>query len=782
MKKLLFTMLALVLAIGLSIPMAIPVAAAPDTMTVVSDDSGATVITTVYNKAGGVNNTVDLSGSPLTAVRAWEPDPYSSTYPTEPSEATDSTWDNGVNWFENNLSAADWIWETHIAEGPASYGILDPLYDADAARYGRVVLFETDFNIPGNPTSATLYIAADNGYEAWVNSGTHYRSPTAAAGWETSNLHQAWLNTSGWQSYGTHVISGSELVNGSNTLYVLAGNEYFWSDDSPNFDNPTQGTWPGPSYNQYNPGAAIYQLDIEYEAFVAAPGIKVVKSGAPTSTTENTDINYTYTVTNTGNVPLSSIAVSDDLVSPVTYQSGDDGDGILQTTETWIYTGSYHVPWFTAGPVVNTVTAEGYWETTKVTDDDDFSVDILHNPDIEVTKSGPASPNFQTVDPADYFYAVTNTGNCALEVTLEDDVYGVLTPIDGDTYLLPSQTWHYEVSDELICDGYTMTIFTNTATAEGEDATGTMVFDGACWTVMVFQWQPRTIGYWGNWSNHYSDTEMSALVTAVNGNSAYFDGPGPTLTAASVRSLLLATDQTGKMTADKARTLLVKQLIATWFNVKSYMDWDGSEPIDNFVGSADTAMDPNATVYVDGSVTTVSNLLQRIEWNLVHGTTDVQFLLKAKDILDKMNNAENNHYMMFMDPAFDPGACLLQLRHNPPSKNVPAPGEEVTGFVCMHANHEDNKVVVSVVLEAGAPSCTYGVFLETYNGLTGGPANWLSWAHLGNMTTNSSGSGTFSVSVPRSPGVYYLQIVVSYPWGSWGAQSFGTDIAKITIE
>ena len=271
MKKILFPILALVLAIGLAIPMAMPAAASPATVTVVSDDSGATVITTVYNKTGGVNNTVDLSGSPLTAVRAWEPASYPGTYPTEPAETTNSVWDNGVNWFEDNASSADWIWETHRAEDPASYAITDPLYDADAARYGRVVLFETTFNIPGNPISATLRIAADNGYEAWVNGGTHYLSSTVGGpGWETSNLGEVNLSTSGWQSYGTFVISGSELVNGSNTLYVLAGNEYFWGDDGNSPVPPTQSN----PYSQYNPGAAIFQLDVEYEE---GPGIEVDK-------------------------------------------------------------------------------------------------------------------------------------------------------------------------------------------------------------------------------------------------------------------------------------------------------------------------------------------------------------------------------------------------------------------------------------------------------------------------------------------------------------------------
>ncbi len=263
MKKVLFPILALVLALSLALPMAAIVGAAPDTITVVSDDSGATVITTVYNKAGGVQTTV-VPATPLTPVRAQEPKPYPTGYVTEGAEVTNSVWDNGVNWFEDNASAADWIWETERAEGPASYDGADPLYDADASRYGRVVLFETTFDIPGNPISATLHIAADNGYEAWVNAGSHHMSPSVGgSGWETSALMESDLSTSGWQSYGTIVIPGGDLINGSNTLYVLAGNEYYWTDDSrPNSPIPPYRASP---YRQQNPGAAIFQLDVEYE-------------------------------------------------------------------------------------------------------------------------------------------------------------------------------------------------------------------------------------------------------------------------------------------------------------------------------------------------------------------------------------------------------------------------------------------------------------------------------------------------------------------------------------
>jgi len=59
----------------------------------------------------------------------------------------------------------------------------------------------------------------------------------------------------------------------------------------------------------------------------------------------NSTVTWTYIVTNTGGVNLTNIVVKDDNGTPgtpgddwnPTYISGDDGDNILETTETWVY-------------------------------------------------------------------------------------------------------------------------------------------------------------------------------------------------------------------------------------------------------------------------------------------------------------------------------------------------------------------------------------------------------------------------------------------------------------
>jgi uncharacterized repeat protein (TIGR01451 family) len=78
-----------------------------------------------------------------------------------------------------------------------------------------------------------------------------------------------------------------------------------------------------------------------------APDIQIVKSNDAADTVEpGTEVTYTYEVTNTGNVPLTDVAVNDQIMGsenaacePVAYDSSDgNDDDILDPGETWTFT------------------------------------------------------------------------------------------------------------------------------------------------------------------------------------------------------------------------------------------------------------------------------------------------------------------------------------------------------------------------------------------------------------------------------------------------------------
>jgi len=107
----------------------------------------------------------------------------------------------------------------------------------------------------------------------------------------------------------------------------------------------------------------------------------------------NCPVTWTYEVTNPGNVPLSSVSVTDSKLGSVTSYTGDtngngrldpredlnnngimdagedlDLDGILDPAETWIYTATGLAT--TEGQYSNKATAQGSFSTISVTDED----------------------------------------------------------------------------------------------------------------------------------------------------------------------------------------------------------------------------------------------------------------------------------------------------------------------------------------------------------------------------------------------------------------------------
>ena len=188
---------------------------------------------------------------------------------------------------------------------------------------------------------------------------------------------------------------------------------------------------------------------------------------------EGDAITYTYTVTNPGNVPLSNVSVTDDMIEDVIYQSGDTNeDSTLDIDETWVFTATYNVTAGDPTPLVNTAAAAGTdassqtiiaWTTA--------SVDILR-PAIALNKT--ADPvQAQDGDTITYNYTITNPGNTPLSaISVTDDKIEDVTYQSGDTngneILDVDETWVFAATYTITTEDDSPLV--NTATVSGTDA------------------------------------------------------------------------------------------------------------------------------------------------------------------------------------------------------------------------------------------------------------------------------------------------------------------------
>jgi len=253
-----------------------------------------------------------------------------------------------------------------------------------------------------------------------------------------------------------------------------------WGDIIPPY---TYGTFVYPGMN-YAEGLAIYEAGCTIPSEPAHnPAIHIVKTPSVTTLPAGGgDVTYTYVVTNTGDVPLSTISVSDNKCSAVAYVSGDtNDDGVLDLTETWTYTCTATL----SATTTNTATATGHYGDTTVTDTAEATVTVAaaSAPAIHVVKSADPTTLPAGGGPVEYTYLVTNTGNIALTgVTVTDDKCATVTGPTGDTgsdgVLGLTETWTYTCTTSLTATT------TNTVTATGH-AGATEVSDTDQATVSV---------------------------------------------------------------------------------------------------------------------------------------------------------------------------------------------------------------------------------------------------------------------------------------------------------
>jgi len=205
--------------------------------------------------------------------------------------------------------------------------------------------------------------------------------------------------------------------------------------------------------------------------------IAITKMPDLTQAHEGDAVTYTYTVTNPGNIPLSDVLVTDDKAQHVIYQSGDtNGDGKLDTDETWVFTATYNVTTDDVSPLVNNAAAAGTnaqsetiiaWATA--------SVDILR-PAIAITKTAESAQAHEG-DTITYTYTITNPGNTPLSaISVTDDKAGNITyeggyqsgDTNGDEILDGDEIWVFTATYNVTADDISPLV--NTATVSGIDA------------------------------------------------------------------------------------------------------------------------------------------------------------------------------------------------------------------------------------------------------------------------------------------------------------------------
>src|SRR5699024_2547374 len=203
-----------------------------------------------------------------------------------------------------------------------------------------------------------------------------------------------------------------------------------------------------------------------------SPGIRLVKEVTSAGPYEvGTDIEYTFTVENIGNVTLTDVVVDDpmlggevscspDVLAPrTTATCGPETYTITQTN-------------VDNGGVTNTATVTGQDPNDNdVTDSDSTSTELDRDPDIELVKEVISTGDYGLDDEIEYRITATNTGNVTLfDVEISDPLLGAL---DCD----PSQPADLAPGEELVCEGsYTVTQndvdageIINVATVNAED-------------------------------------------------------------------------------------------------------------------------------------------------------------------------------------------------------------------------------------------------------------------------------------------------------------------------
>ena len=202
------------------------------------------------------------------------------------------------------------------------------------------------------------------------------------------------------------------------------------------------------------------------------------RANAPQASTGDS-ITYTYQITNTGNVELTTISATDDKLGEVTGLAG-----ALAANATRSATLIYILQPADVGSLLNRVTVTGtHGAGGNVVAEDAATINVLAPNTLGLTASKRANTAQANVgDTITYTYQITNTGNVALaSISATDDKLGAVADLAGA--LAPNATRSATLT--YVVQPTDVGALTNIVTITGTDAQSTVIIASADATVAI---------------------------------------------------------------------------------------------------------------------------------------------------------------------------------------------------------------------------------------------------------------------------------------------------------
>ncbi len=405
-----------------------------------------------------------------------------------------------------------------------------------------------------------------------------------------------------------------------------------------------------------NPAVALTKWSsVNVKATIVDCGadVKVVKTAASPSVNVGSTASFSIVVSSLGPNTASNVVLSDVLPSGATWtvsgadataagcagaipggntltcSFGDLAAGASRTVNVSATTVAAHCP-----SISNTANVSATNDTNASNNSSSASIDVVCKPDIKVLKTADDS-TINRGDTAAFTIVVSNIGTTpAVGVTLSDVLPGGITWNEDSTYCSisagtlscsfgdlaagASKTIHVTGSTAGIQCGTLNNTATVSATNEPSDKVGN---NSSSASISIACGEIGTPGFWRNWRNHYTDSQMQTLINYLKVNNAGVynkdgkNGSADDLTIAKVDAIYDFKD--GDSGVSRAQMILA-QLTALKLNL-AVTQLEGVNGIDRLLpkvcsaGVVNVSSITGATAFFGTATPTIGTEYARVE-------------------------------------------------------------------------------------------------------------------------------------------------------------------------